>query len=399
MSQKRVSGKSANSVILSLFPLVLLGPLSMDMYLPALPMMQDFFSCTTDMAQHTLSIFIFAFGVSQIFIANLVARSGRRQVLIFSLLLFALASISCFFSDNIYVFLFSRLLQAFSACGSMVVTFAWINDLCHDREKSRSLFSLISATTALAPILAPVMGTLLLRYFPWQMIFILLALYSFFSLLVFLYSGPDDAGKNKSPHVSSYQKVLCSLKFWNYSIITGGMMSFIFIYFSVSPYLLMGHFHLNQSQFSLAFAVCASGFLAGSLLSPKIQKKICLEKLIYIILFCLLITGIILIVFSLDVTTFCTLMFFAELLFGLCFGSSVSEALSDFQEESDHASSVHGFQQFFVSSVIGFIAINLSDNNPHDFGLIMSTLSTGLLILYHVISGMRRKRRYIEKSC
>ena len=159
----------------SLFLLILLGaisgltPLAVDMYLPAIPTIADELGVGTEAVQLTVSTFLAGFALGQLFYGPLADSLGRKPVILFGLGLFVLASLGCALATSLPALLLFRLLQAVGGAAGAVVVNALLRDLFRDAEFVRAL-TLVILTMTLAPLVAPVVGGLLLHV-GWRVIF------------------------------------------------------------------------------------------------------------------------------------------------------------------------------------------------------------------------------------
>ncbi len=165
------SSATGAAVLIVLGILTAFGPLSMDMYLPALPELVDFFRTTPGKAQLTLSAFTIAFGAGQLVYGPVSDRLGRRNVLLVGIGIYALASILCVFADTIDELILARLFQAIGGAAGIVLSRAIIRDLFDKLEGARAL-SLMLLIPSLAALIAPFVGGYLLKFFDdWRLIF------------------------------------------------------------------------------------------------------------------------------------------------------------------------------------------------------------------------------------
>src|SRR5712671_5541072 len=149
-------------------------PLSIDMYLPALPVIAVDLHGTVGDIQLTLSAFMIAFGAGQIFYGPAGDRFGRRPVILGGLAVYVLASIGCAFAAEAGHLVVLRFLQGLAACGSVVLARTMVRDLA-EREQAARAMSLIMACSSLAPMLAPLIGSQVLVLWGWRAIFWVLA--------------------------------------------------------------------------------------------------------------------------------------------------------------------------------------------------------------------------------
>ena len=165
-------------------------PLSIDLYLPALPMITVDLHGTVGDIQLTLSAFMIAFGVGQIFYGPAGDRFGRRPVILSGLFVYVLASIGCAFAGEAMQLVGLRLLQGLAACGSVVLARTMVRDLA-ERDQAARAMSLMMACTSIAPMMAPLIGGQILWYLGWRAIFWTLAGIGLFALLVSYFRLPE----------------------------------------------------------------------------------------------------------------------------------------------------------------------------------------------------------------
>src|SRR5215470_5686671 len=150
-------------------------PLSIDMYLPALPVIAVDLRGTAGDIQLTLSAFMIAFGVGQIFYGPAGDRFGRRPVILVGLVTYVLASVGCAFAAAAGQLVLLRFLQGLAACGGVVLARTMVRDLAEKDQAARAM-SLMMACTSIAPMLAPLIGGQVLWFLGWRAIFWVLAL-------------------------------------------------------------------------------------------------------------------------------------------------------------------------------------------------------------------------------
>ncbi len=146
------------------------APLSIDMYLPSMPLLEKVFSATTAQVQITLVTFLIGFALGQSLYGPITDRFGRKPPLYVSLALFVLSSAACALSRSVNSLAFFRLLQAIGACGGAVVSRAMVRDLFPPIEL-RKIFSMLVLVLGVSPLISPFIGGYLLVWFGWKSIF------------------------------------------------------------------------------------------------------------------------------------------------------------------------------------------------------------------------------------
>jgi len=164
MSVSKPTQSYATTWIMLLALLTSLGPLSIDMYLPALPQMANDFGITTQRVANTLPAYFLGLALGQLIYGPLSDRIGRKTPLYFGLLLYICASILCTFANSEWSLIAARILQALGGCVGVVIARAAIRDRL-DLQSSAQAFASMMIVMGIAPIIAPSLGALVLLYF------------------------------------------------------------------------------------------------------------------------------------------------------------------------------------------------------------------------------------------
>jgi len=161
----------ATRLILILGAIAALGPLSIDMYLPGFPEMAQDLGTEIEMLSLSLTAYFIGISIGQIIYGPLLDRFGRKKPLLIGFGIYVLAALGCAFSPNISTFIVMRFLLALGGCAGMVATRAIIRDSFQTSEIARA-FSALILVMGVAPILAPMLGGLILQNFGWPFIFL-----------------------------------------------------------------------------------------------------------------------------------------------------------------------------------------------------------------------------------
>lgn len=167
MQQQR---SSYLGLILILGLLSMLMPLAIDMYLPSFPAMTGYFNVDEGRIQMTLNSYIFGFAIGQLFYGPMADSLGRKPVILGGVIVFALASAACAVAESINTFIWLRFLHGFAAAAASVVINALMRDMFTKDEFSRSM-SFVVLVMTIAPLMAPIMGGEMMRWFSWHAIF------------------------------------------------------------------------------------------------------------------------------------------------------------------------------------------------------------------------------------
>ncbi|HFF1654363.1 TPA: Bcr/CflA family multidrug efflux MFS transporter [Providencia rettgeri] len=265
--------------------LVAFGPLSIDMYLPALPQMGTTLQATQGQMQYTLGAFFAGFCVGMLFYGPLSDLLGRRKMLLSGLAIFTVASLLCAQATNANTLIIFRALQAFGSGAAIVMARAIARDVYPANELPKVL-SLMTLVTMIAPLLAPLLGGFLLIHFQWQAIFYLLALVGLVSVSTIFLLLPETL-----VHQRSSENLLC-VAFKNYTqVLTDrealsiiGTMAFsfagMFAFISGSPFVYINYFGVSEQHYGLLFGCNILGMIVMLLLNVKLLKIYSLTRIL-----------------------------------------------------------------------------------------------------------------------
>ncbi len=258
--------------------LTALGPLGVDMYLPAFPAMGAELGASAADIQRTLATFLLGMALGQLAYGPLADRVGRRIPMMLGLALFTLASIGCALAPSADSLTWLRLLQALGGCVGTVVSRAVVRDLCDERGTVR-MMSLLMLAMGAAPILAPMFGGWMLLGFGWRSIFWFLAIYGAVALAVLAATLPEslppERRRREGPVAifSTYLSILKDRRFLAPALASSLPMGALFAYLAGSPILLMGVHGLTPTQYGMAFGSNALALIAASQVTARLVRR------------------------------------------------------------------------------------------------------------------------------
>ena len=182
MSEKNAGQQYSTGWIMLLALLTSLGPLSIDMYLPALPQMAQDFNVSTQQIANTLPAYFLGLAIGQLIYGPISDRIGRKKPLYFGMALYAFASLLCVLAPDYWSLIAARILQALGGCVGVVMARAAIRDRL-DVQSSAQAFASMMIVMGIAPILAPTIGAIILQFFNWEAVFIALFIIGLMCLL------------------------------------------------------------------------------------------------------------------------------------------------------------------------------------------------------------------------
>jgi DHA1 family bicyclomycin/chloramphenicol resistance-like MFS transporter len=278
MSPRIVSGERAPwPLILLLGSQTALGPLAIDMYLPSLPAIARNLHASPVQVGITLAAFFFGLGVGQLIYGPASDRLGRRGPLILGVVLYVAGAVLCAAAPNIWLLIVARLLQALGGSAGQVVARASVRDRFGHQMAARVL-SLLMLVLGLAPILAPILGGYLLLVGGWRTIFVFQAIVGAVvlvaTLLTFRESHSDEArdhARSEGP-LTAFRVLLGNGRLLGYTLsgaLNGGAM---FSWVALSPYVLLGVYHVAPANFGWWFSANAIGFIGMSQVNAHLLR-------------------------------------------------------------------------------------------------------------------------------
>jgi len=261
-------------LLIMLGALMMLPPLSIDISLPGLPRIAHALGAPPALLQWTLSAFVLAFGLGQLVLGPLSDRIGRRPVVLGGLLLFTAAGIGCSFAADARILVALRLFQGIGACAGTVCARAIAQDLSHDRAGATFRQAVLQAVNSLAPILAPLLGALILIILEWRWLYGLLAIVgAVLTALVAVYL-PETSPRVAGEFGAAYARVLRLPRTAGLTLLIAASFFGYFSLITGSPFALIEQLHVSSTWFAVAFAVNACAFLIGATITGRLARKI-----------------------------------------------------------------------------------------------------------------------------
>ncbi|MCW2592633.1 MAG: drug resistance transporter, Bcr/CflA subfamily [Mycobacterium sp.] len=276
VSVEPVPSRAKMIVVLGL--LVALGPLTIDMYLPALPRIADELSVSSSVAQLTLTGTLAGLALGQLVIGPLSDSLGRRRPLMAGITLHMVASVMCLFAPNIATLGLARGLQGVGAAAAMVVAIAIVGDLYVDNVAA-TVLSRLMLVLGVAPVVAPSLGAAVLLHASWHWVFAVLVVLAGALLLVAALALPETlpAAHRRPLRVrgilATYGELLRDARFVILVLVAALGMSGLFAYIAAAPFVLQGRYGLDQQSFALVFGAGAVALIGATQLNVVLLKR------------------------------------------------------------------------------------------------------------------------------
>ena len=260
--------------ILILGALSAFGPLAIDFYLPGFPAMATAFATDETQIQLTLAVYFLGLSIGQLIYGPIADRFGRRIPLLVGVGLFTAASLACALAPSLEWLIGARFVQALGGCAGMVLSRAIVSDKC-DSVGAAKVFSQLMLVMGLAPILAPMLGGLLVNLYGWQSIFIVLTAFSALAALAVALGLPESLPDNVprqplSGALRQYGRLLKDREFLGHALTGGIAMAGMFAYIAGSPFVFIKLYDVPAEHYGWLFGSNAAGFILVAQINARL---------------------------------------------------------------------------------------------------------------------------------
>ena len=394
-----VKNKLSPSWLILLGALTAIGPLSIDMYLPAFPAMEGDLQAAPGSVEYTLSSFFIGMALGQLIYGPLSDRFGRRPPLLAGLALYTLASLGCAYAPDVHLLAGVRFLEALGGCAGLVITRAVVRDRCGARDSARA-FSLLILVMGLAPILAPLIGGVVAAWLGWREIFLLLALYGAIGLAAVYYGLPETHDIRHEPPLrlarvaGDYGRLLRSRSFIGYTLVGGLAFAGMFAYIAGSPFVLIQLQGIPAEHFGWVFGANALGFVAASQVNARLLASRSITWLLHHAIWLPGLAGLALALASLAGGLSSALIlagFFAYVAsLGFIGPNATAAALATHGQQAGTASALMGALQFGIATVTGAMVGFWHDGTARPLMLVMGVCGVGAWLAHRwVVAPLR----------
>ncbi|MGN0902053.1 MAG: multidrug effflux MFS transporter [Succinivibrio sp.] len=365
------------------------APMCTDLYLPTLPEIMNFYQTKAALVQVSLTASFMGLAIGQIFIGPLSDVYGRIPPLLISLVIFTISSIVCAYSPTVEFFIAARFIQGMAAAGGVVLTRSIACDLFKGAELT-AFMSFLMGINSIAPIAAPLIGSVIVTFAPWYFIFILLGLWG---VMLFVLTKltvketlvKEHRAKSITDTLRLMKDDLLNLKFMLFCLSFAFIMGGFFSYLSASPFVFQVIYGYTENEFALTFAFISICVLIFSLLSGRLAVRVDNHLIVKVAHVLLLISGLLSLVtaFVVPESSLFIMLFLA--VFCSMMGFAMSPGFAIVMEAkrggAGSASGIFGVMYFMVGSLISpFVGI-LGENSMIPLGcnlLICAILSVVL---------------------
>lgn len=378
----------SRALLALLAALVALGPLSVDMYLPAMPMMVDALDTQISRMHLTLSAYLTGFALFHLACGPLADRFGRKPILLGGTGLFVIASLGCVLSTNVEQLIACRFVQGVGACVGPTLGRTIARDLFGPTRAARAL-SVIAMLMALAPAIAPALGSVLLLWLPWQSIFVFLGVYAMATIVLVLRYLAESLPAPQSLHprtiVRNFGELISHRGFMIAAIASGCIYAALMVYLSCSSFVYIDMLGVPQQYFGGIFLTTVMGYMMGSAISARLSTTLVAEPMVMLgatmtsLATVLMLAAHTLWPHSAIAIAAPTVFYSAGM--GLLLPNAMAFALRQFAHTAGTASALLGFIQMSLSAVATAVVGKYLVDTPQPMLLFMITLVGMALVL------------------
>jgi DHA1 family bicyclomycin/chloramphenicol resistance-like MFS transporter len=336
------------------------GPLSIDMYLPSLPSLSRELQSSASATQLTLSACLLGLAWGQVIAGPLSDSLGRRRPLLVGLAAYILASLLCAVAPSVSLLIVMRLVQGAAGAAGIVIARATVRDLYSGIAIVR-FFSVLTLVSGLAPIVAPIVGGLILQVASWRVVFLVLAILVTLMLLSVLMGLPETLPVERRQRgelattLRIFRRLLADRLFVGYALSCGLSFAAMFAYISASPFVIQNIYGLSPQAFSLIFGANALGIGVVGQINGRIVGRVSPQRLLAGALTAVALGGTALLVAVLASTGLVGILaalFVVVASQGMVFPNATALALADYPSMAGSASALLGTLQFSIGAAV-----------------------------------------------
>ncbi|MCZ7376813.1 multidrug effflux MFS transporter [Micromonospora sp. WMMC250] len=347
-------------LVLVLGALIAIGPLTIDMYLPALPAITAGLQTTETAVQLTLTGTLVGLALGQLLIGPLSDVVGRRIPLLAGLAAHIVASVLCVFAPTIAVLGTLRVLQGLGVAAATVVATAVVRDLFSGASFAR-IFSRLMLVMGLAPILAPTLGSGLLRWTEWRGVFAALAVLGALLIVVAALRLQETLPVTRRRHggvaatLRDYRGLFNDRAFVGLVLVAGLAMAALFAYVSGSSFVLQQEYGLDEQEFGVAFGAGAVGLIAATQFNVRLLRRYTPQQILVSALIAGTAAGLLLVLFAATgfggLGTLLAALWLVLAAAGLALPNAPALAMSRHSEAAGTAAALLGAVQFGIGAL------------------------------------------------
>jgi DHA1 family bicyclomycin/chloramphenicol resistance-like MFS transporter len=388
------AGRAYYRLALILGALTAMGPLAIDMYLPALPAIARELETSAASVQVSLAVYFIGIAVGQAFYGPLSDRWGRKPALYFGLTLFVASSAGCALAGDVRTLIALRFLQALGGCAPLVIPRAVVRDHFDQRESVRML-SVLILVMGLAPILAPLIGGQLLVNLGWRSVFWVLAGYGTLWLTIVVLALPESlpAARRQRQRLGEvmavYGRLLRDRTYMGYVLAGGLVFSGLLAYIAGSPFVFIELFGVAPERYGLFFGTNAIGIITASQINRWLANRVDAGRIVSIVTAVAMAAGVVLLVDAYTGAGGFAGILVPLFVFIACHGfvmpNTTALAMAPHGRIAGSASALLGTAQFVLGAAAGTLVGVLGDGTAVPFAGVIAACGAGAFVVYRTL--------------
>ncbi|CAG7636746.1 Bcr/CflA family multidrug efflux MFS transporter [Paenibacillus allorhizosphaerae] len=370
------------------------GPLSLDMYLPALPALAGDLQTGTSQAQLSLTFCLLGLALGQLLSGPMSDVRGRRYPLFIGLTVYTVSSLLCAYSPNVWVFIALRFIQGLAGAAGIVLSRAIVRDLYSGPELTR-FFSLLMLVNGAAPILAPIFGGQLLQWTSWRGVFVVLCCIGAVMLAAVRFGLPETLPADRRSKggirntLATFRKLAGDRSFIGFALAQGLVTAGMFAYIAGSPFVLQDIFGVSPQMFSVIFAMNGLGIIAAGQMTGRLAGKVGEIRLLTSGLGIAFIGGVCLLIAILagaGLPLILPSLFLVVSSVGIVSTSGTSLALQKYGQSAGSASALLGLLSFIIGGVVSPLVGLGGSGTAVPMGIVIAVAETGAVLCYLLLA-------------
>lgn len=338
-----------------------LGPMAIDMYLPALPMIEQEFRTSERLVQQSLMGFFLGLALGQLFMGSFSDKWGRRKIILTGVMLYAAGAFGCVWATGIDMLIVCRFIQGVGAAVGMSVGMAVVRDL-YVGFKATQLIAMISLIVSITPVIAPALGGMIVSRCSWKVIFAVLGCLALLVMLLVVLFLPETSSREDRKRFlllqvyRNYGHLLRSNRFLPFVLVAALCQAGFFAYISGAAFFFIKTHGLNALQFSFVLMMSAFGMMLAVQLNARLLQKFGAVNVVRTAVILYMLSSILLLAIALlkvnSVVAYCVPIFVVAVMLPVIMPCCATLCLSSWGRIAGTASAMMGFFQFGVAAAV-----------------------------------------------
>ncbi len=389
-----MTAQHTSRLTLLLGMLVALAPFSTDLYLPSMPALTRALGASAREVQLTLSAYMLAWAIAQLFAGPLSDRIGRRRALIGALALFTVASVACTVAPDIHTLIAARIAQGIAGATAVVVPRAAVRDL-HAGERAAQMLATMMIVLAMAPVVAPTVGGVLQAAFGWRSNFLVLALYGAMALVLVWRFLPETMAKADPQALDprrmarNWSRIVSSRRFTGYLAVAALNQAGLFAFLAGSSFVMIEVLGTGERLFGLLFGAVMVGNVTGAATASRLVRRLGIDRMIRVGTSVAFAAGLAMAALAwLGVRHPLAIvgpMFAYMLVFMWTMPQATAGALTPFPDIAGSATSLLSFVQMALGSIMAFTVGMAFDGTPRPMATGIALASAGAFFAFRLL--------------